>query len=146
MSMFVRAALVAMMSLTVYSMANSAYLEEKPKLEGQHQITAGERDGKALAETDIKGATFRFTGDKVVGATKDGTEFLVADYTLDSAKTPCVIVMKLTAGSDKGKELRGLIERKDNTIRVIYAGPGADAPTEFKTKQNQAMYTLKAEK
>jgi len=146
MSMFVRAALVAMMSLTVYSMASSADDKDKPKLEGQHQIIAGERDGKALTENDIKGATFRFTGDKVVGATKDGTEFLVADYTLDSSKKPCTIVMKLTQGSDKGKELKGLIERNENTIRIIYAGPGAEAPTEFKTKQNQAMYTLKAEK
>ena len=119
---------------------------QKPKLEGQHQVTAAERDGKALAENDIKGVTFRFTGDKVVGATKDGTEFLTADYTLDAAKTPVVIVMKVTAGSDKGKELHGLVERKDNTIRIIYAAPGADAPKEFKTKQNQVMYTLKAEK
>ena len=146
MSMFVRTALVAMMSLTVYSMAGSAQDKEKPKLEGQHQIIAGERDGKALAENDIKGFTFRFTGDKVVGASKDGTEFLAADYNLDPAKTPVVIVMKLTAGSDKGKELKGLVERTGDTIRIIYAGPGAEAPTEFKTKQNQAMYTLKAEK
>jgi uncharacterized protein (TIGR03067 family) len=146
MSMFVRVALVAMLSLNVYSLATSADDQQKPKLEGQHPIIAGERDGKALNENDIKGCTFRFTGDKVVGATKDGTEFLVGTFTLDSAKTPCVIVMKLTQGSDKGKELRGLVERKDNTIRVIYAGPGAEAPTEFKTKQNQAMYTLKAEK
>jgi len=146
MSMFVRVALVAMLSLNVYSLATSADDKQKPKLEGQHPIIAGERDGKALNESDIKGATFRFTGDKVVGATKDGTEFLVGTFTLDSSKTPCVIVMKLTQGSDKGKELKGLVERKDNTIRIIYAGPGAEAPTEFKTKQNQAMYTLKAEK
>ena len=145
MSTFVRTALVAMMSLTVYSMAHSAPAD-KPKLEGQHQIIAGERDGKALTDNDIKGCTFRFTGDKVTGATKDGTEFLVGDYTLNCDKAPCMIVIKLTQGSDKGKELKGLIERKDNTIRIIYAGPGAEAPTEFKTKQNQAMYTLKAEK
>jgi len=146
MSMFVRVALVAMLSLNVYSLATSADDKQKPKLEGQHPIIAGERDGKALTDNDIKGATFRFTDDKVVGATKDGTEFLVGTFTLDSTKTPCVIVMKLTQGSDKGKELKGLVERKDNTIRIIYAGPGAPAPTEFKTKQNQAMYTLKCEK
>lgn len=146
MSMFVRAALMAMLSLNVYSLANSAEDKDKPKLEGQHQIISGERDGKALAEADIKGCTFRFTGDKVVGATKDNTEFLVADYTLDSSKKPSVITMKLTAGTDKGKELRGLVERNEKTIRIIYAGPGAEAPKEFKTKQNQAMYTLKAEK
>ena len=56
-----------------------------------------------------------------------------------------MIVMNLTEGADKGKELKGLVERKEDTIRIIYAGPGAEAPAEFKTKQNQAMYTLKVD-
>ncbi|MCI0702379.1 MAG: TIGR03067 domain-containing protein [Planctomycetia bacterium] len=145
MSMFVRAALVAMLSLNIYSLANSAGAD-KPKLEGQHQIIAGERNGKPLNEADFKGATFRFTADKVTGANKNGTEFLAAEYTLDAGKTPCVIVMKLTAGTDKGKEMRGLIERKDDTIRIIYSAPGGEAPKDFKTKAGQAMYTLKVEK
>jgi len=144
MSKFLRVVMVAVVGLAFQPLFGAD--AEKPKLEGQHQVTAGERDGKAIPENDLKGVTFRFTGDKVVGATKDGTEFLAADYTLDAAKTPVVIVMKLTAGSDKGKELHGLVERKDNTIRIIYAAPGAEAPKEFKTKANQAMYTLKAEK
>ena len=144
MSMLLRAVMITVAVLAFQPLVFGA--DEKPKLEGQHQITAGERDGKPLAETDVKGYTFRFTGDKIVGASKDGTEFLTGEYTLDNAKTPCLIVIKLTAGSDKGKELKGLVERKDDVIRIIYAGPGAEAPTEFKTKANQAMYTLKAEK
>ena len=145
MSMFVRAALIAVLCLNVHAFVMSADAE-KPKLEGQHQVVAGERDGKPLTEADVKGMTFRFAGNKVTGAGKDGTEFLVAEFTLDAAKTPCVIVIKPTAGTDKGKELQGLIERKENTIRIIYAAPGVEAPKEFKTKENQAMYTLKAEK
>jgi uncharacterized protein (TIGR03067 family) len=145
MSTFVRAALVAVLCLNVHALVKSAD-PEKPKLEGQHQIVSGERDGQPILEATLKGCTFRFTGDKVVGANKDGTEFLVADYTLDSTKTPCTIVIKPTAGSEKGKELSGLIERKGDTIRLIYAANGAEKPTEFKTKANQAMYTLKCEK
>lgn len=145
MSMFVRAALVAVLCLNVNAPVNCAD-PEKPKLEGTHQIVAGERAGRPVAEADLKGCTFRFTGNKVVGANKDGTEFLVAEYTVDPAKTPCAIVIKPTAGSEKDKEMHGLIERKDDTIRLIYAGPGAEKPTEFKTKENQAMYTLKCDK
>jgi uncharacterized protein (TIGR03067 family) len=145
MSMFVRAALVTVLCLNVLALVKAAD-PEKPKLEGQHQIVAGERDGQPVPEATLKGYTFRFTGDKVVGANKDGTEFLVADYTLDATKTPCAIVIKPTAGSEKGKELFGLIERKGDTIRLIYAAVGAEKPTEFKTKANQAMYTLKSEK
>lgn len=139
-----RTALAVVAGLTAQALVFAA--DEKPKLEGQHQVIAGERDGQPMEANVIKGVTFRFTNDKVVGATKDGTAFLTADYTLDAAKTPCVIVLKVTEGTDKGKELRGLIERKENTIRFVYAGPGVEAPTEFKTKANQAMYTLKVEK
>jgi uncharacterized protein (TIGR03067 family) len=144
MSTFVRVALTAVLCLNAYAYVQSA--DEKPKLDGQHPITAGERGGQPVPEAEYKGASFRFDGNKLVGMNKDGTEFLVAEITLDSTKTPCTIVIKPTAGTDKGKELHGLIERKDKTIRLIYAAAGGEKPTEFKTKANQVMYTMTAEK
>jgi uncharacterized protein (TIGR03067 family) len=144
MSMFARALTIAT-GLGFLALPATA-ADEKPVLDGQHQVTAGERDGKPMDDAILKGCTFRFAGEKVVAATKDGTAFLTAEYTLDAAKKPAVIVMKLTEGTDKGKELKGLVERTGDTVRIIYAAPGAEAPTEFKTKQNQAMYTLKVDK
>jgi len=146
MSMLLRSALVVVAGLTVQTLLFSADPAERPKVEGQHAITAVERDGKALGEAEFKGATIRFADDKLVAANKDSSEFLNADYNMDAAKTPCSVVLKVTAGSNKGKELQGLIDRKDNTIRIIFALPGGERPTEFKTKDNQVMYTLKAEK
>jgi uncharacterized protein (TIGR03067 family) len=143
MSMLLRSAFVVVAGLTVQTALFSA---DKPKVEGQHAVVAVERDGKALGEAEFKGATIRLTDDKLVAANKDGTEFLTADHNMDATKTPCTIVVKPTAGSNKGKELQGLIERKDDTIRIIFALPGGERPTEFKTKDNQVMYTLKAEK
>lgn len=140
-----RAALVAVLCLNVHTAVTSAD-PEKPKLDGQHQIVAGERAGQPLPEADLKGATFRFAGNKLTGANKDGSEFLAAEYTVDSTKTPCAIVIKPTAGTNKDKEMHGLIERKDETIRLVYSGPGGEKPTEFKTKENQVMYTLRCEK
>jgi len=145
MSMFVRASLVAIVALTLLALVQSAD-PTPPKLDGQHQIVAGERNGQPVPEADLKGCTFRFAGNKLTGANKDGTEFLVAEFTIDATKTPHTIVIKPTAGTNKDKEMYGLIERKDNTIRLIYAAAGAEKPTEFKTKENQAMYTMKAEK
>jgi uncharacterized protein (TIGR03067 family) len=144
--MSLRTALVVVAGLTLPMYLVAADPADKPKLDGQHAIVAMERNGIALEQSDYKGATLRFTGDKVVGANKDNTEFLTADCTLNSDKKPCEIVLKITSGSNKGKELQGLIERKDNTIRLIFANPGGDRPTEFKTKENQVMYTLQAEK
>ncbi|HEV3385437.1 MAG TPA: TIGR03067 domain-containing protein [Gemmata sp.] len=146
MSMLLRSALVLVAALSFQTYLFSEDNADKPKLEGQHAIVAMERNGTALNEADFKGATIRFTDGKLVGANKDGTEFLTADWTIDSNKKPCAIVLKLTSGSNNGKELQGLIERKDNTIRLVFANPGGDRPTEFKTKENQVMYTLQAEK
>jgi uncharacterized protein (TIGR03067 family) len=143
MSMSLRASMIAVLGIAFAQL--TAYAADKPDLEGQHQVISGERDGKPMDEKVLKGCTFRFTGEKVVAATKEGTAFLTAEYTLDASKTPCAITLKLTAGSDKGQELKGLIERKEDTIRIIYAGAGAEAPTEFKTQKNQAMYTLKVD-
>jgi uncharacterized protein (TIGR03067 family) len=146
MSLLVRGTLVVMTALSACCPVPSAAAADKPQLDGQHAIIAGERNGKAMPEDALKGCTMRFSGARVVATTKDGKEFLSGDFMLDAAKTPCAIVIKLSEGPDKGKELHGLVERKDDTIRLIYAAPGAEKPTEFKTKDNQAMYTLKCEK
>jgi len=146
MSMLLRSALVLVAALSFETYLLSEDNAGKPKLEGQHAIVAKEQNGAALNETDFKGATIRFTDGKLVGAKKDGTEFLTADYTIDSNKKPCAIVLKVTSGSNNGKDMQGLIERKDNTIRLVFAYPNGEQPTEFKTKENQVMYTLQAEK
>jgi uncharacterized protein (TIGR03067 family) len=141
-----RSALALVAGLTIQTCLIAADPAEKPKLEGQHAIVGMEKNGSPLDEANFKGATLRFTDDKVVGANKDGTEFLTADYRVDSNNKPCSIVLTLTSGSNKGKEIHGLIERKDDTIRVVLANPGTDRPTDFKTKENQTMYTLRCEK
>jgi len=146
MSMLLRSALVLVAALSFQTYLYSEDAAEKPKLEGQHAIVAKEQNGTALNEADFKGATIRFTDGKLVGSNKDGNDFLTADYTIDSSKKPCAIVLKVTSGSNNGRELQGMIDRKDNTIRLVFAYPGGEQPTEFKTKDKQVMYTLQAEK
>lgn len=119
---------------------------DRPNIEGQHPIVAIERNGRQLDESFFRGATFRFTEDKVLGVNLDGTDFLTAEYALNTIRKPCTIVLRLTAGANKGVEMRGMIDRKENTIRMILANPGTDRPTEFRTKENQTMFTLRAEK
>ena len=67
-----------------------------------------------------------------------------ATYTLDTSKSPWVIHMTSTAPTE-GQKADGLIEKKGNEIRLIYAlpGRGASAPTEFKTQKGQQMFVLK---
>ena len=62
---------------------------DDPKLEGSTRSSSAEKDGKAIARgARSTGTTVRFTGDKIVGAAKDGKEFIAATYTLDRRKKP----------------------------------------------------------
>ena len=38
---------------------------------------------------------------------------------------------------------KGLIEKEDDTVRIIYALPGGDLPTEFRTKDKQLLFVMK---
>jgi hypothetical protein len=48
------------------------------------------------------------------------------------------------SGPTKGEKARGLIEKRGNTVKLIYALPGGDMPTSFeKTIDKQMMFVLK---
>lgn len=120
---------------------------EKPAatgLEGTYTVVSGEKDGKAVPEERVKGSVVRFMPGKVVGTDKDKKEFFAADYTLDTTKTPWTIKMKST--SPKEAEAVGLIKKDGDTVTLVYGAPGGDTPKEFKTKENQHLFVLKAVK
>lgn len=122
-----------------------AFAEEKPaakSLEGGYTLVSGEKDGKPISDERIKGSLVRFTANKITGTDKDKKEFFAASYTLDTSKKPWVIQMK--SSSPKEAEATGLIKKEGDTLTIIYALPGAEAPKEFKTGPNQHLFVLKA--
>lgn len=141
------AALFAL-SVTVMAIARP---QEKPEkgdekkataaLEGGYTIVSGEKAGKAIPEAEIKGSIVRFTGDKILGTDKDKKEFFSATYTLDTSKAPWVINM--TSKEPKEAKATGLIKKEGDTITIVYALPGGEAPKEFKTREGQQMFVLK---
>ncbi len=143
------AAIAIGFSLTIASSSLSAQdqkarQDEKaaaPKLEGRYTIVSGEKDGKAIPEGDIKGSIVVFTADKIVGTDKDKKEFFASSYVLDAAHKPWLIKMK--SNSPKEAEAMGLIKQDGDTVTLIYALPGGDAPQEFKTKDKQHLFVLK---
>lgn len=111
------------------------------KLDGGYTIVSGETDGKAIPAEKIKGSTVRFSGDTITGTDKDKKEFFASKFTLDTSKKPWVIKMKSVA--PKEAETTGLVKKDGDTITIVYALPGGDAPTEFKTKEKQNLFVLK---
>jgi uncharacterized protein (TIGR03067 family) len=146
-------ALVALIS-TVYLSAvaassNSGMDDQKgtgktpvAPLEGGYGIVAGEENGKTVPPEHLKGSIVLFTADKIVGTDKDKKEIFSSSYVLDTNHTPWIIKMKNSG--PKETEVLGLIKKEGDSVTVIYALPGGEAPKEFHTKDKQNMFVMKS--
>jgi uncharacterized protein (TIGR03067 family) len=118
-------------------------------LVGRYTITSGEKEGSKEPDERLKGTTVTFTKDTVIVADKDKKEIYSASYTLDTKTTPCQITMESKVEGSGGEIARGLIQQDDddqNVVRLIYALPTGEVPTEFKTKEKQLMFVMKRSK
>jgi uncharacterized protein (TIGR03067 family) len=113
-------------------------------LDGTYTVVSGEKDGKPVPAERLKGSIVVFAGNTIVGTDKDKKEFFSATYTLDTAKKPWVIRMKSI--TPKEAEATGLVKKEGDTLTIVYSLPGASAPTEFRTKEKQHLFVLKAMK
>jgi len=111
-------------------------------LVGVYQITAGEHGGKEIPAKELMVDRVAFTEDAVTVFDKSTKKVYAASYKLNGAKTPARIHM-VSLEPKKGETADGLIEKKGDTVRLIYALPGGKTPTDFKTHEKQQMFTLK---
>jgi uncharacterized protein (TIGR03067 family) len=138
---YLGAAAVGLFALSVTAQDRPGEKPGAPKLEGTYTIVSGEEGGEPIPEPRIQGSVVKFAADKITATDKDKKEFFAATYKVDTSKTPYRIKMKST--TPKEAETTGLIEKKGETVRIIYALPGGEEPTEFKTKEKQQMFVLK---
>jgi uncharacterized protein (TIGR03067 family) len=141
----VNASLIAAVSAAHVVLPDDKKPAEKPAaapLEGGYAIVSGEKDGKTIPPEHLKGSAVLFTADRIVGTDKDKKELFTASYTLDTTRTPWVIKMKSTTPMES--EAVGLIKKDGDTVTIVYALPGADAPTEFRTRDKQHLFVLKS--
>jgi uncharacterized protein (TIGR03067 family) len=117
-------------------------------LVGRYTITSGEKEGSKEPEERIKGTTVTFTKETVIVADKDKKEIYSASYKLDTTTTPPQITMTSRVKDSAGEIARGLIQQDkddDKVVRLVYALPTGEIPTEFKTKEKQLMFVMKKE-
>ena len=138
---FLGAAVLGLFALSLTAQDRPGEKDDASKLEGTYTIVSGEEGGKSIPPERIEGSLVKFTADKITGTDKDRKEFFAATYKLDTSKKPYRIRMKST--TPKEHETVGLVEKKGETLRIIYALPGGPEPTEFKTKEGQQMFVLK---
>lgn len=144
MKMLIAAGLFAL-SVAAVAVQPQARAEDEKKgaasLEGGYTIVSGEHGGKAIPEEHIKGSIVKITADLIVGTDKDKKEFFSSSYTLDTSKKPWAITMK--SKEPKEATALGLVKKEGDTVTIVYATPGGDTPTDFKTKEKQNLFVLK---
>jgi uncharacterized protein (TIGR03067 family) len=111
-------------------------------LVGRYIIVSGERFGLKEPQGRIKGTVVVFTKDAVVVTDKEKKEIYSATYTLKTTTNPCDITMTSRAKSSEGEIARGLIQKEGDKVRLVYALPTGEIPTEFKTKEKQLMFVM----
>ena len=120
---------------------------EPADLLGGYTIVSGEKYGEKEPAERIEGVTVRIADDAIVVLDKDKKEVYAQTYKIDHSTTPWKITLKskITPGNQKGEqvEARGLIKKEGDKVTLIYALPGGETPTEFKTKEKQLMFVLK---
>ena len=146
--------------LSLGSLAFATDDDDKPKVKndahapesliGAYTVESGEKFGEKEPKERIEGTTVRFAEDAIVVLDKDKKEVYAQTYKIDSSKMPWTIVMKskitpYTKGKDEETVAKGLIEKDGDTVKLIYALPGGETPTEFKTKEKQLMFVMKNE-
>jgi uncharacterized protein (TIGR03067 family) len=112
-------------------------------LVGRYVIVSGEKEGAKEPEARIQGTTVTFSKESVVVIDKNKKEMYSASYKLNSTTNPCDIVMTSRVEGYAGEVARGLIQKEGNTVRLVYALPEGEIPTEFKTKEKQLMFVMK---
>lgn len=137
------AAVLAVLTLgTAVRSDDKAEAMAAEKLVGTYKIVKGERDGGMPPKEKVDDTVVKFTKDRITSYDAGEKEVYVQTFKLDSSKKPCKILMK----SIKPKvdiEVVGLIEVDGDTLKLIYALPGGEEPTEFKTKPKQLMFEMK---
>ena len=121
---------------------DEAVKKEKQSLQGKWTIVAVDHDGKAV---DMwKDGVRVFEGDSYTLTTKGGESFK-GTFALDPAKVPKAIDFMPGGGQYKGKTLRGIYEIDGDMLKICFAEPDKERPTEFSSKANSG-WTLAVQK
>ncbi len=120
---------------------------EPAGLLGRYTIIAGEKFGEKEPAERIEGTTVRIADDAIVVLDKEKKEVYAQTYKIDTTSKPWKITLKskITPRNQSAEEVeaKGLIKQEGDLVTIIYALPGGETPTRFKTGEKQLMFVLK---
>ena len=118
--------------------AADAPSEDAKKLEGTWVLTAGDNDGKKLAEEVLKSGRLTIDGDK--HTVKVGDTTYKGTHKLDPTKKPKTMDITDTEGPFKDKTVLAIFELDGDEFKICYSLPGKDRPKDFAAKEGTGYH------
>ena len=119
---------------------DDAVKKDMDALQGKWQVASMERDGEAVPVA--KDAVRVITGDKYEMTLFPDLK-IEGKFKIDPTAKPKTIESTATSGPYKDQELLGIYELDGDTLKICYALPGKDRPTEFKSKEGVMLFVHK---
>ena len=115
---------------------DDAVKKDMDALQGKWQLVSLDRDGKSAdvpkdAVRVIKDDTYSISPRP--GVTINGT------FKIDPTAKPKTIDITQTSGDNKGKTSLGIYDLDGDTLKIAWAPPGKDRPTEFKSADGSGV-------
>lgn len=144
-------------SLALAAFASTSSAEEKAasdsRLLGVFKIVGGEKSGEKIPGEQLQDVTVRIAENALTTFDRDKKQIYAATYKLDKSQKPWKIALTATLApeantgqvGEKNADAKseGLISVEGDTVKLIYALPGGDAPKDFKTAAEQQLFILK---
>ncbi|NGZ94573.1 MAG: hypothetical protein CV089_00310 [Nitrospira sp. WS110] len=108
---------------------------------GDYHIVSGERDGAPIDPNELD-AVITIRDQTITAYDKERNKTFAATYTLETKQTPWRITMISTKAPETGVISKGLIEPEGDRIKLIYALPNGQPPTDFNAGERQQMFVL----
>ncbi len=126
--------MLGFLGLTARAEEKKKEAAELLKLEGKYTLVSGKKNGTALDEEAKKGK-YTFTTDKIT-IEGMGVKFVMG-YKVDAKATPMTIDMEILEGPEgtKGSKALGIIELKEDTLKIAYSLEKEKRPKVFDGKE-----------
>jgi uncharacterized protein (TIGR03067 family) len=139
---YVSYVVLAMLVLTAPACTGRSSDQPKADLTGEYRIVSGERNGAPIDQTELTDTAIYITDKTIIAYDKERKEMFAATYTLETKQDPWQITMVSTKSPDVGAIAKGLVEANQNKVKLIYALPNGQPPTDFKSGQQQQMFVM----
>lgn len=116
--------------------------QPKADLTGEYRIIGGERSGAPIDQNELNNAAIIISDTTIIAYDKERKEMFAATYTLETTHTPWQITMISTKAPEVGQVAKGLIRAEQDKIKLVYALPNGQTPTDFRAGEQQQMFVL----